>query len=362
MSAFKVSDYSGEQDMKKITNYLYMLNEQLRYMFDNMDPEDNFSDSALTKYLRNGENIATLELTAEKLKIALSDANGNISILQQTASSLTSRISDAEGNISSLEQTASSLTSQIADAKGNISVLQQTASSLTSRIADAEGNISSLRQTATSLTSQISDVNGNVSKLQQTATSLTSRISSVEGDISSVQQTASSLTSRIQNAEGNISTVRQTANKIDWIISSGSSSSNFSLTSRMASLISEKIDIAGYVTFSALKSSGKTEINGANITTGTIDAKLLAIGGEKVFGMDNGVFKLYKKFASNSFNDIFVSGYIRTTNGPDIRGRNGKVSIGGKTYDGGTLSSSATLSSVILALNRLITYIDSVLD
>ena len=90
-------------------------------------------------------------------------------------------------------------------------------------------------------------IRDRLSTVQQTASSLTSRISNAEGELSTVKQTASSLTSRISNAEGDISTVEQTAKKINWVIASGSSSSNFTLTSRMANLVAEQIELTGYV-------------------------------------------------------------------------------------------------------------------
>ena len=64
----------------------------------------------------------------------------------------------------------------------------------------------------------------------------------------------------------------QTADQFTWIVASGTSASNFTLTSRMATLISDEIDLTGYVTFSNLQTSGQTIINADNLTTGTINA------------------------------------------------------------------------------------------
>lgn len=342
MSALSLSyaprNDDDKKELKRIQNYLLMLNDELKHMFTSMDPEENFTGDALKKYLRNGENIAVLEATAEKLSASLSDA---------------------EGNISSLQLTAKSLTSEMADAKGNISVLQQTATSLTSKIADAEGNISTLQQTAKSLTSQISDANGNISALQQTATSLTSRVSDAEGNISSISQTASSLTTRVSNAEGNISTVRQKADRIDWIVSSGSSESSFTLSSRMSSLISDRIDMAGFVTFTSLKTEGKTEINGSNIKTGKIDVDMLYSSGKKVFGTVDGSFVIYQDFVPHSLSLYsLTAAVIPVRDGPTLKGSSGKLNIG-KSYDYSTISTSADLSTAITSINRIITWIKS---
>ena len=297
MGVYRGNEYTGGDDIKKIKSYLLMLNEELRYIFSNLDPEENYSEDALRKYIKSGENIAYLELTAKNLLISMKDAEGNISVLEQTASSLTSRISNAEGELSSVKQTASSLTS---------------------------------------------------------------RISNAEGELSTVQQTASSLTSRISNAEGDISTVEQTAKKINWVIASGSSSSNFTLTSRMANLVAEQIELTGYVTFNDLKQSGSTTINGNNIKTGDIDASLLKIGGSKVFESVGGKFKIYKDFvpSSISLSNLSVNS-ISIVNGPTIRGSYGDLSLG-VTYGYSKIPSGATDTQIVTAINHIIDWIKRV--
>lgn len=142
---------SDKEKIEKITSYLFMLLEQLRYSMSNLDKE-NFNDAGFDEIA----NIIT-----EPVYIQLADDDQRITALQVTAQGLSGRISDAEGNISSLTATATSLTTRITNAEGSISTLQQTATSLTSRISDAEGNISSLTQTVNGMT--LSVTNGSSS-------------------------------------------------------------------------------------------------------------------------------------------------------------------------------------------------------
>lgn len=142
-----------DEKFSVITNYLYMLLEQLRYSMANLGRE-NFNDTAF-------QDIANL--ITEPVYVQLEDVDGNIASLYATAKSLTSRMGDAEGNISVLQQTSTSLTSRISDAEGNISVLQQTSQSLSSRISNAEGDISSLTQTVNGFTLEVS--NGSISSV-----------------------------------------------------------------------------------------------------------------------------------------------------------------------------------------------------
>lgn len=266
------------------------------------DIEDSLDSSETVRYLKTEvkdaqNNILQVQQDASSMMSEIRDAQGNISTLQQTAYMLSSDIRDAEGNISSLQQTARSLTSLIQDAEGNISTLQQTAKSLRSDISSVEGDVSSLEQTAKSLTSQISDAKGNISTLQQTAKSLSSQIVSVEGDVSSLEQTAKSLRSDISSMSGDISSISQYAHSITLSVSNSAASSTITLKAGSTQISSQKIEFTGMVSFADLKGSGTTEINGANIKTGTIsadriDATKLKV--QKVYAPDGINLMLYE--------------------------------------------------------------------
>ena len=122
------------------------------------------------------------------------------------------------------------------------------------------------------LLSSIQTVDGNLSTLSQTVSGFNTRIENAEGSVSTLTQTVNSFKTRIETAEGNITSVTQTANKINWLVKSGTSASDFTMTDRAVKLVVDTIDLSGYVTISALGTAGKTTINGANITTGTIHA------------------------------------------------------------------------------------------
>lgn len=122
------------------------------------------------------------------------------------------------------------------------------------------------------LLSSIQTMDGNLSTLSQTVRGFDTRIEDTEGAVSTLTQTVNNFKTRIETAEGNITAVTQTANKINWLVKSGTSASDFTMTDRAVKLVADTIDLSGYVTISALGTAGKTSINGANITTGTIHA------------------------------------------------------------------------------------------
>lgn len=143
---------------------------------------------------------------------------------------------------------------------------------LLSSIQTVDGNLSTLSQTVSGFNTRIENAEGAVSTLSQTVGGFNARIENAEGSVSTLTQTVNSFKTRIETAEGNITSVTQTANKINWLVKSGTSASDFTMTDRAVKLVADKIDLSGYVTISALGTAGKTTINGANITTGTIHA------------------------------------------------------------------------------------------
>lgn len=143
---------------------------------------------------------------------------------------------------------------------------------LLSSIQTVDGNLSTLSQAVSGFNTRIENAEGAVSTLSQTVGGFNTRIENAEGSVSTLTQTVNSFKTRIETAEGNITSVTQTANKINWLVKSGTSASDFTMTDRAIKLVADTIDLSGYVTISALGTAGKTTINGANITTGTIHA------------------------------------------------------------------------------------------
>lgn len=143
---------------------------------------------------------------------------------------------------------------------------------LLSSIQTVDGNLSTFSQTVSGFNTRIENAEGEVSTLSQTVGGFNARIENAEGSVSTLTQTVNSFKTRIETAEGNITSVTQTANKINWLVKSGTSASDFTMTDRAIKLVADTIDLSGYVTISALGTAGKTTINGANITTGTIKA------------------------------------------------------------------------------------------
>lgn len=67
---------------REVSDYLYELNENLTYMFNNLTPEDNYSEEARLIYVERGEHIASLQVQADKidLRVQNNETNYNTSI------------------------------------------------------------------------------------------------------------------------------------------------------------------------------------------------------------------------------------------------------------------------------------------
>lgn len=83
-----------EQSMAEVVNYLYMLLEQLRYSFANLD-RNNFNDEGFHEIART---------INKPVLVRLEDTNQTVTELSVKAGELSSQISDTAGNLSRLTQ------------------------------------------------------------------------------------------------------------------------------------------------------------------------------------------------------------------------------------------------------------------
>ena len=255
---------STDEKFRLITNYLYMLLEQLRYSMANLGLE-NFNEK---------EFDDIVNLITEPVYVQLSDLEGNVSSLTITAEQLTSRMSDAEGNISTLQQTSNSFRTQITDLQGNVSTLQQTSQSLSTRITDAEGNISSLTQTVNGFTLSVSNgTASSVIRLLANGIQMSSQTIQFTGVVT-FSDLAGNGTTVING--NNITTGTISANRLDL---TGAITFN-DLSNEVYNNITDAYNLAqeAQSTVGGWVYPGSTYIDGGMIMTGTVSASNLRGG------------------------------------------------------------------------------------
>lgn len=152
---------------------------------------------------------------------------------------------------------------------------------------DGSQAFSRLELTTQQLQLDIDDAKGNISSLQLTASSLQTQITNIDNDVYSLQITANSLSSTINSVSGSVSSVQQSLDSISLGVSNGSESSTMYLYKDGYVVSSANIQITGMVTFSDLSGTGTSTINGANITTGTINAAYVNVSNQFSVGQSN---------------------------------------------------------------------------
>ena len=193
--------------------------------------------------------------------------NGIYGMLQQNQSTFRQTASEISGTVSRVNADLSQDVASLVIKADNIeSTVSSNFNTLNNRV---EENKSQITQTATSIRSEVTSTLRNYSTTAQMNSSITQTATSIRSEVATA----------INGVNQNVSRVEQTANKISWIVKSGTSSSNFTLTDRAISLVASRIDLSGLVTFSNLATAGQTIIDGGNIKANTISANDIKAGG-----------------------------------------------------------------------------------
>lgn len=168
---------------------------------------------------------------------------------------------------------------------------------------------------------RLDGVDGSLAEINVNLGTVSSQLQDAEGNISSLQQTATSLTSDISDLEGNYTTLQQTVSGLRITASNGTTSSTLTLTSNGVQLSSTNVQITGMVTFTDLSTSGRTTINGGNITTGVIsaiDISSVTIDGSSITGSTfetvltaYGVGGEIKCYYLSNISDTYLAGGLR---------------------------------------------------
>ena len=182
---------------------------------------------------------------------------------QQLSASITQTATGILQTVSATYETQTASAAKLADAKGYTDATKRTLET-------------TIAQTATSITQSVSETY----ETQSAANAQYNNLNSV------IEQTARSITQTVsENYATNsaLSQVAQTANQISWLVQSGTSYSNFTLTPKAISLVTDTLNLNGFVTFSQLSSQNdKTIINGGNIKTGKISATYIDVDSLRV--------------------------------------------------------------------------------
>lgn len=104
---------------RKIRSYLYKLNEDLTYMFNNLTPEDNYSELARLEYVADRENVARFEVRADGIELEVSKNSSQIANLTIQAGQISATVKNNTGKISQVSQTVNGVSAKVTDVANN---------------------------------------------------------------------------------------------------------------------------------------------------------------------------------------------------------------------------------------------------
>ena len=171
------------------------------------------------------KNTSAIEILEKEIDLKVSATD----VEEIVGDVTTTKIDEA---VSQINVTTNAISQKVSNVETVTNTLDGKIKSHETRIANAESKI-----TDTAIT--------NVVKQANFIKDIEGNLTEVESAISSVEQTANSITSKVNGLDGKYTEIKQ---KVDGI------------------------DLTGKVSFSDLSTAGKTTINGANITTGTLSA------------------------------------------------------------------------------------------
>lgn len=146
----------------------------------------------------------------------------------------------------------------------------QTTKQFTHQIAETKSLIS---KTAEEIRLEVeSELNNLSSSFTVQLDSIQSEVNGLGGQVSTISQTVSSISSTVQGLDSQISSIEQKVDNITLSVANGESSSVLTISANGVELDSATIRFSGMVTFEDLSGQGTTEINGANLITGTVTA------------------------------------------------------------------------------------------
>lgn len=263
-SVIKTINEDGSETINSSKIYLDDVGQSLDVAFDQLKTSN---DGVLEQVQTNTTNleVAQGQINALISNSEITKEDGTIISIKDELNSISNTVNSHSQTISSLETTYDSLTGEIEEVTSATSKVEQDLDSYKVLVQN------------TYLTRGVSDVlfdeiNTRIDSVEQEITP--------EGIMSKVESTDSWIT-----IDSRISSISQTAGKISWLVESGTSSSNMTLTNDALRIIADNIDLTGKVTFNSLSSDvmdkidetvqdtiTTTEIDGANIKTGTITA------------------------------------------------------------------------------------------
>lgn len=124
MKNIDIKGAENKEEIAKLKSHLFQLNEQLQYMFANLDPKENYSKGAYIRYQEEGDKVASLEFSVDGIKSTIREGNERMSRIEQNASNISLSVNQANERISNLSVSVEGVNARVSNVDGRVSQLQ----------------------------------------------------------------------------------------------------------------------------------------------------------------------------------------------------------------------------------------------
>lgn len=277
----------------------------IEYTFGNIIPLDDEytfslwirSTGATETSVHISDQVQHFDLSSEWRRIVFT-AQSNIEVSKEVYFSVAGNVTVYcyEGQLESgnkatdFKLNPADLMSKIDEVDNSLSVLQTDfkveQGKITQLIKDTTIEGSTLKDKYLETVATVDGIQTTINSLETTVDGIESKTTEIETTVDGIRTEVSSASTTAGEAK---TLAEQTANKFSWIVESGTSETNFTLTDRTAELVAENINLNGLVTFTGLNSETQNKINTATNTANEANDKVdnLEIGGRNLAEQTN---------------------------------------------------------------------------
>lgn len=304
-------------------------NEDMAYSFGNiLENDDDYTFSCWMKSDNNthtevyiSNNVQEFELTSEWKRVVFtskfsSSSNKTVKFSVIAGAHIYAyegqlehgnKATDFRSNEKDITDSIQTVDEKLVVLQTNFSVEQGKIEALIKEttIDNDDGTKSSLKDKYLETVATVDGMKTTIGDIQTTQSSISGKVTEIEATTEGIKTNVSDVKNTADSAK---STAEQTATKFNWLVKSGTSSTDFTLTDRTAQLVADSINLHGLVTFKGLDSSTQNKINNkANQSIIDNWAKDSIVGGETT--INGGYIKTNTiKTDQLAVDDIFATG------------------------------------------------------
>lgn len=291
----------------------YVTNTQLdTTKSDILESAQGYADEAEAAANANTSNLLKSYSTTTEMNSAINQKADQItSTVSQTYATKESVTESAQDTLNAANQNVTEQLKNYVTSTQMESAIDQKADEITSTVSKTYAtleNVSDAKDEAiSSANSNTANQLKNYSTTAQMNSAISQKANEITTTVSNTYVTKNTYEELEETIDSQFSTISsqytQLADKFSWVVAQGTSSSNFTLTSRVAELVSEQINLHGLVTFSGLGSDVKDNIQNSidEAVSGVVDVDV-NVGGRNLIRNSTGMLgtKCWTESASST--------------------------------------------------------------